>query len=65
MLDNSFFQGDVTNRFEENNNSNNCVFQRCYIPAEYQCPICMKRYCDVHYRVHGHFDGDTSDKDLR
>lgn len=55
MLDSSFYQGDLSNGYEENN-ENRCVVQRCYTRAEYRCTICSKRYCDEHFRIHGHLD---------
>lgn len=59
--DNSFHKDELPKEFEDNKI---CVIQRCYTPAEYQCPTCMKRYCDEHFRIHAHFDSSGID-DLR
>lgn len=61
LSDSGFHQNDLSKEFE---GSRTCVIQRCYTPAEYQCPACMKRYCDEHFRIHAHFDNGGSD-DLR
>lgn len=61
MSHRGFYQGDATNGFES---ERICVIQRCYTQAEFECPTCLKRYCDEHYRIHHHYDV-TSSKDLR
>lgn len=59
--DSGFHQDELSKEFEDNRT---CIIQRCYTPAEYQCPTCMKRYCDEHIRIHAHLDNGTGD-DLR
>jgi len=59
--DSGFHQDELSKEFEDNRI---CVIQRCYTPAEYQCPECMKRYCDEHFRIHAHLDNGAGD-DLR
>lgn len=38
-----------------------CIIQRCNTRAEYECPKCMKRYCDGHSRIHSHFDDSVKE----
>lgn len=59
--DRGFRQDELLKEFEDNKT---CVIQRCYNLAEYQCPTCMKRYCDEHFRIHAHLDNGHSG-DLR
>jgi hypothetical protein len=59
--DRGFHQDELSKEFEDNRT---CVIRRCYTPAEYQCPTCMKRYCDEQSRIHTHLDNGRSD-DLR
>jgi hypothetical protein len=59
MSDASLDKGDMTDGFESDRK---CIIQRCDTYAEYQCVTCLKRYCDKHFRIHGHFDNSD---DLR
>jgi hypothetical protein len=41
----------------DHDSSKLCVVDRCNSLAEYQCKICIKKYCDTHIRMHGHLEG--------
>ena len=64
MSPNSFHEGQNgrSNGFE--GSKNKCVIQRCNTLAEYECPSCLKLYCDEHYRGHFHFN-ERSNGDMK